>query len=199
MHNVFKVEPSICGVRFLNRSQVDIQPELLTVEDWRPQELDDLLTLLKPAQPLLVFEAPLLLKPGGGPRALLIGAPQSSEVTAVGGGADSAHVFLELLRYRILRITCPKAKIIYIDIIINLNQYLVNALGVVAGGLNVHVELLKLGIDVSGLVVCGGGDVLLLDEKIASGSLIVAKDSGERTTEPGVMLGSSSMLFIWVP
>lgn len=78
-------------------------------------------------------------------------------------------------------------------------RYLVNALGVVAGGLNVHVELLRLGIDVSGLVVCGGGDVLLLDEKIVSGSLIVAKDSGERTTEPGVMLGSSSMLFIWVP
>jgi len=52
---------------------------------------------------------------------------------------------------------------------------------------------------VSGLAVCGGGDVLLLDEKIVSGSLIVAKDNGERTTEPGVMLGSSSMLFIWVP
>lgn len=69
-----------------------------------------------------------------------------------------------------------------------------------AGGLNVHVELLKLGIDVSGLVgCCGGGEVLLLEEKIASGSLIAARDSGERTTEPGVMLGSSSMLFIWVP
>lgn len=76
------------------------------------------------------------------------------------------------------------------------NCYLVNALGVVAGGLNVHVELLKLGIDVSGLAVCGGGDVLLLDEKIVSGSLIVASDNGERTTEPGVMLGSSSILFI---
>jgi hypothetical protein len=70
---------------------------------------------------------------------------------------------------------------------------------VVAGGLNVHVELLRLGIDVSGLVACGGGDVLLLDEKIVSVSLMVAKDNGERTTEPGVMLGSSSMLFIWVP
>lgn len=69
----------------------------------------------------------------------------------------------------------------------------------VAGGLNDHVELLRLGIEVSGLAVCGGGDVLLLDEKIVSGSLIVAKDNGERTTEPGVMLGSSSMLFIWVP
>lgn len=75
-----------------------------------------------------------------------------------------------------------------------------NALGVVAGGLNVHVELLKLGIEVSRLVgCCGGGEVLLLKEKMASGSLIVAKDNGERTTEPGVMLGSSSMLFIWVP
>lgn len=95
----------------------------------------------------------LLLKPGGGPRTLLIGAPQSSEVTAVGGGADSPQVFFEL----------------------------VNAFGVVAGGLNVHVELLKLGIDVSGLVgCCGGGEVLLLEEKIASGSLIVAKESGEQ-------------------
>jgi len=47
---------------------------------------------------LLAFVAPLLPKPGGGPRALLIGAPQSSEVTAVGGGADSPHVFLEVLQ-----------------------------------------------------------------------------------------------------
>lgn len=70
----------------------------------------------------------------------------------------------------------------------------------VAGGLNVHVELLKLGIEMSGFVdCCGGGEVLLLKEKMASGSLIVAKDSGERTTDPGVILGSSSMLFIWVP
>lgn len=99
MHSVFKVEPSICGVRFLSSNQVEFaQPELLTVEDWRPHELEDLLTLLMPDQPLLVFEAPLLLNPGGGPRALLIGAPQSSEVTAVGGGADSPHVFLELLK-----------------------------------------------------------------------------------------------------
>ena len=83
---------------------------------------------------------------------------------------------------------------------INSNIYLVNAFGVVVGGLNVHVELLKLGIDVSGLVgCCGGGEVLLLEEKMASGSLIVARESGERTIEPGVMLGSSSMLFIWVP
>lgn len=82
----------------------------------------------------------------------------------------------------------------------NSNIYLVNAFGVVVGGLNVHVELLKLGIDVSGLVgCCGGGEVLLLEEKMASGSLIVARESGERTIEPGVMLGSSSMLFIWVP
>lgn len=75
-----------------------------------------------------------------------------------------------------------------------------NTLGAVTGGLNVHVELLKLGIEVSGLVgCCGGGEVLLLNEKMASGSLIVTKDSGERITDPGVMLGSSSMLFIWVP
>lgn len=81
-----------------------------------------------------------------------------------------------------------------------INSNLVNAFGVVVGGLNVHVELLKLGIDVSGLVgCCGGGEVLLLEEKMASGSLIVARESGERTIEPGVMLGSSSMLFIWVP
>lgn len=92
------MEPSICGVRFFSKSHVDIQPELLTVEDCRPHELEDLLTLPKPAQPLLALVAPLLPKPGGGPRGLLIGAPQSSEVTAVGGGADSPHVFLELLR-----------------------------------------------------------------------------------------------------
>lgn len=30
-------------------------------------------------------------------------------------------------------------------------------------------------------------------------SLIVARESGERTTDPGVMLGSSSMLLIWLP
>jgi hypothetical protein len=30
-------------------------------------------------------------------------------------------------------------------------------------------------------------------------SLIVTSDKGERTTDPGVMLGSSSTLLIWVP
>lgn len=172
---------------------------MLTVEDCKPHELEDLLTLPKPAHPLLVFVAPLLPKPGGGPRALLIGAPHSSEVTAVGGGADSPHVFLELLKKSTLLIVCLRTELVRVRVLVGSEQYLVNALGVVAGGLNVHVELLRLGIDVSGLVVCGGGDVLLLDEKIASGSLIAAKDNGERTTEPGVMLGSSSMLFIWVP
>lgn len=77
---------------------MDVQAELLTVDDWRPHELEDLLTLPRPApQPLLVLVAPLVLKPGGGPRALFIGAPHNSEVTAVGGGADSPHVFLEVL------------------------------------------------------------------------------------------------------
>lgn len=76
--------------------------------------------------------------------------------------------------------------------------YLVNALGVVAGGLKLQVELLRLGIEVSALI-WGGGEVLVLEEKIASGSLMAAKESGERTTEPGVMLGSSSILFICVP
>lgn len=96
IHNVFNVEPSIWGVKFLSNSHVETQLELLTGFDWRPpQELEDFVTLPKPAQPLLVLPAPLLPRPGGGPRALLIGAPQSSEVTAVGGGADS-HVFFEL-------------------------------------------------------------------------------------------------------
>lgn len=76
---------------------------------------------------------------------------------------------------------------------------MLNPLGVVAGGLNAQVELLKLGIGVSELAFCGGGEDLLLDENIASGSLMVAKDKGERTTEPGVILGSSSILFICVP
>lgn len=93
MQRVFKVEPSIWGVRFLSSNQVETQAAF--VLDWKPQELD-LLTVPKPAQPLLVFPVVLLLKPGGGPRTLLIGAPQSSEVTAVGGGADSPQVFFEL-------------------------------------------------------------------------------------------------------
>lgn len=40
------------------------------------------------------------------------------------------------------------------------------------------------------------GAALLL--KISE-SLMVAIESGERTTDPGVMLGSSSMLLIWLP
>ena len=44
------------------------------------------------------------------------------------------------------------------------------------------------------------GEVLLTPpvENI-SGSLSADKDSGERPTDPGVMFGSSSMDFIWLP
>lgn len=65
---------------------------------------------------------------------------------------------------------------------------------VVAGGLKLQVLLMRL---------MGGmasepdtvGEVLPPLLKI-SVSLIVARDRGERTTDPGVMLGSSSILFI---
>lgn len=70
-----------------------------------------------------------------------------------------------------------------------------NVLGVVVGGLKLHVELLRLGMEVSTFCACGGGDVFVLDENIASGSLIAARER-DRTTEPGVILGSSSMFFI---
>ena len=44
------------------------------------------------------------------------------------------------------------------------------------------------------------GDVLLMPpEENISGSFRAAKDSGERTTDPGVMLGSSSIDFNWLP
>lgn len=79
------------------------------------------------------------------------------------------------------------------------NAYLANALGVVDGGLKLHVELLRLGIDGLSFIGCGGGDVLLPEEKIVSESLMAASDSGDRTTEPGVILGSSSIVFICVP
>lgn len=48
-------------------------------------------------QPLarLMFEVPFA-RPGGGPRDLVMGAPHNSEVTAVGGGAVSPQVFLDL-------------------------------------------------------------------------------------------------------
>lgn len=76
--------------------------------------------------------------------------------------------------------------------------YLAKTLGVVAGGLKLQVELLRLGMEVVSLRIWGGGDVLLPAEKRVSASLMAASDRGERTTEPGVMLGSSSMLFICV-
>lgn len=98
MHRVLSVDPSICGVKFFSKSQVDTQPAFATVPVCRPQELEERPTPAKPAQPLLELTPPLLPNPGGGPRALLIGAPHNSEVTAVGGGADSPHVFLELLK-----------------------------------------------------------------------------------------------------
>lgn len=43
------------------------------------------------------------------------------------------------------------------------------------------------------------GDVLPPLLKMSVSLMVAAKESGERTTDPGVMLGSSSILFIWVP
>lgn len=103
MHSVFRVDPSIWGVRFLSSNHVE-GGELTQSEppapgaalDCRPQVLER----LSAAQPLLALDTPLvplLPKPGGGPRFdLPIGAPHSSEVTAVGGGAESPQVLLEL-------------------------------------------------------------------------------------------------------
>lgn len=81
---------------------------------------------------------------------------------------------------------------------LNIN-YLENDEAVDAGGLKLHVDELKLrgGIGISTPETVG--EVLPPPLVKTSVSLIVAKDRGERTTEPGVILGSSSMLFICVP
>lgn len=63
------------------------------------------------------------------------------------------------------------------------------------GGLKLHVEELKL----SGWMESPSGGLLLGFILNSSLSLIVAMDNGERTTEPGVMLGSSSIDLICVP
>lgn len=70
-------------------------------------------------------------------------------------------------------------------------------------GLKLHVEEERLRDGIGALsaaeaTTLAGGEVLL-DELKISVSLMVAKESGERTTDPGVMLGSSSILFICVP
>lgn len=67
-------------------------------------------------------------------------------------------------------------------------------------GLKLHVEDDRLREGIGALsaeeaTTLAGGEVLLEELKI-SVSLIVANESGERTTDPGVILGSSSMLFI---
>lgn len=74
------------------------------------------------------------------------------------------------------------------------------------GGLKVHVDDDKVGrlrVGIGGIVVSTAeltvGDVLLPLALNISVSLIVTKDNGERTTDPGVMLGSSSTLLICVP
>lgn len=70
------------------------------------------------------------------------------------------------------------------------------------GGLKVHVDEDNVGnvgrlsggiVSIPGLIV---GDVLLPLALNISVSLIVTSDKGERTTDPGVMLGSSSTLLI---
>lgn len=65
------------------------------------------------------------------------------------------------------------------------------ALEVDDGGLKLHVEELRL----RGCMESPGGGLLLGLMLNSSVSLIVAIERGERTTEPGVMLGSSSIDF----
>jgi len=86
------------------------------------------------------------------------------------------------------------------------SAYLVNEEGVETGGLKVHVDEDRVGrlrVGMGGMVVSTAvltvGDVLLPLALNISVSLIVTKDNGERTTDPGVMLGSSSTLLICVP
>ena len=96
------MDPSICGVKLRRSNQVDGETQPPGFEatagefDCRPQVLER----PRPAQPLLAFATAALLlfpRPGGGPRDLLfMGAPQSSEITAVGCGAVSPQVFLVL-------------------------------------------------------------------------------------------------------
>jgi len=78
--------------------------------------------------------------------------------------------------------------------------------GVETGGLKVHVDEDRVGrlrVGIGGIVVSTAeltvGDVLLPLALNISVSLMVTKDNGERTTDPGVMLGSSSTLLICVP
>lgn len=81
--------------------------------------------------------------------------------------------------------------------------YLVNDEGVETGGLKVHVDEDNVGRLKGGIVVSTAeltvGDVLLPLALNISVSLMVTSDKGERTTDPGVMLGSSSTLLICVP
>lgn len=67
------------------------------------------------------------------------------------------------------------------------------ALDVDDGGLKLHVEELRLR---GGMVSPAGGLLLFGFIVNNSVSFIVAIESDERTTEPGVILGSSSIDFI---
>lgn len=68
-----------------------------------------------------------------------------------------------------------------------------NALDVEEGGLKLHVDELRLRGWIESPT---GGDLLFGFIVKSSVSLIVAIESDERTTEPGVILGSSSIDFI---
>lgn len=73
------------------------------------------------------------------------------------------------------------------------HNYLVNTVDVDEGGLKVHVgELSDWILSVTGGLLLG----FILNNSV---SLIVASESGDRTTEPGVILGSSSIDFSWLP
>ena len=71
------------------------------------------------------------------------------------------------------------------------------------GGLKLQVDEDNVGRLNGGMVVSTAeltvGEVLLPPALNISLSLMVTSDNGERTTEPGVMLGSSSILLICVP
>lgn len=66
------------------------------------------------------------------------------------------------------------------------------------GGLNVQVDDVMLHNGSTGGDAFEGTDDGGAELKI-SVSLMVANDNGDLTILPGVMVGSSSMLFIWFP
>lgn len=158
------------AVKFRNNSQGE--PPQLPEPLWPPPPPPP-----HEAPPILVDqplarEPPFADRPGGGPRDF--GAPHNSDVTAVPGLASPSPILIGSLFWG-----------------------LVNALEAGIGGLKLHVDELRLNGWTMSAPEPGG---LLLGFMLNSSlSLMVAIDNDERTTEPGVILGSSSIDFIWLP